>query len=296
MRTGNGAPVLVGVDGSERSLEAVRLAAEEAALRHRPLHIVHAFIWPSVRVALPPGVIHPSEGELHREAEGLLAAAADEAHKAAPDIRVLPTVIAGAAVPVLLRESRHADLLVLGDRGLGGFGSLLLGSVAVHCVAHAACPVLVVRGERRADSPVVVGVDGSTTSAGALDFAADEASRRDAELVVLHAWRNPVSAGPGDMLPLVYDPVGLEDEERRVLAEVVAGTAARDPGLRIRRELRHGPAGHLLVEASRHAGLIAVGAHGRGTFAGLLLGSVSQHVIHHAACPVAVVRDSGAGR
>ncbi len=290
MRTTSDAPILVGADGSECSVDAVRVAATEAALRRRKLRIVHAFIWPTVRVAVPPGAIRPSVGELRHAAERLLTAAADEAHKAAPDVPVETAVVVGAAVPVLLRESQHAELLVLGDRGLGGFGSLVLGSVAVHCVAHAACPVLVVRGERHADGPVVVGVDGSATSADALQYAAEEAERRNAELVVVHAWLRPVSSGAGDMLPLVYDPSSLEEEGRTVLNEALAGTVKHHPGLDPRAELLHGAAGELLAERSRQAQLLAVGARGRGAFAGLLLGSVSQYVIHHAACPVLVVR------
>ncbi|GAA0815784.1 universal stress protein [Spirilliplanes yamanashiensis] len=296
MTTTKGLPILVGADGSECSLEAVRTAAAEAALWRRPLRIVHAFIWPTVRVAVPPGAIRPSVTELRHAAESVLAEAADEAHKAAPEVPVETAVVDGSAVPVLLHDSWDADLLVLGDRGLGGFGSLVLGSVAVHCVAHAACPVLVVRGERRTEGPVVVGVDGSPASAAALECAAAEAERRGAELVVLHAWLHPVSAGPGDPLPLVYDPSIIEDAGRGILVEALAGLAERRPRLDARPELAHGAPGRLLVDRSRAAQLVVVGAHGRGAFAGLLLGSVSQYVIHHAACPVMVARGPAGGR
>lgn len=295
MTTTTDAPILVGADGSTRSLQAVGVAAAEAARRGRTLRIVHAFIWPTVRMAVPPGAFRASGAELRQGAEHLLAEAVEEARKAAPGVPVETAIVPGAAVPVLLHESRRAGLLVLGDRGLGGFGSLVLGSVAVHSLAHAACPVLVVRGEPRADGPVVVGVDGSAPSTGALDYAAEEAEIRGTDLVVGHAWLHPVSTGPGDMLPLVYDLSALEDEARSVLTEALAATVARHPGLAARPELARGAAGRFLVEQSRKAQLLVVGARGRGAFAGLLLGSVSQYVVHHAACPVMVVRGVAGG-
>ena len=113
---------------------------------------------------------------------------------------------------------------------------------------------------------------------------------RRADLVAVHAWLHPVSAGPGDMLPLVYDPDALADEERRLLGESLAGWAERYPNVVVHRELVRNRPGHALVERSAAAQLVVVGARGRGGFTGLLLGSVSQTLIHHAACPVAVVR------
>lgn len=289
------AGVVVGVDGSECSLAAVRSAAAEAVRRGRPLRIVHAFIWPLLRVPVEPSAFGPPEGGLRNQAERILAEAAEHARLAAPGLAVSTSLVDGAAAPVLLAESRHAALLVVGDRGLGGFASLVIGSVAVQAAAHAACPVLVVRGEEHggeraaerdgdgggravSGGPVVVGVDGSETSALAVGFAVEEAALRGAELVAVHAWSGPVSAGPGDMLPLVFDAARLEEEEREVLAESLVAWRERYPEVVIRPELVHGRATQHLIERSATAQLVVVGARGRGGFTGLLLGSVSQTI------------------
>jgi nucleotide-binding universal stress UspA family protein len=138
---------------------------------------------------------------------------------------------------------------------------------------------------------VVVGVDGSAMSARALDFAAEAAALRGAELVAVHVWRTPVVATPGNMMPLVYDVDLLEAEEGRVLSAALTGLDDRHPGLPVRRELGRGSAGSVLTSWSRRAQMMVVGDRGHGGFAGLLIGSVSQHLIFHSACPVAVVRD-----
>lgn len=290
MSTLAGTHVVVGVDGSDRSLAAVGAAAVEAADRGLPLRIVHAFIWPLMHVAVGPIAGGPPQSGLRHNAEQILAEAANEAHKVAAEVTVTTALIDGAAAPVLIHQSSSAALLVLGDRGLGGFTGLIVGSIAVQTVAHAACPVLVIRGTERTTGPVVVGVDGSELSALAVEFAAEAAVRRGTDLVAVHAWFGPTSPGAGEMMPLVHDPALLENEERRLLAESTAGLTERYPDLVIRREQQHGRAGHRLAEWSKSAQLVVVGARGRGGFAGLLLGSVSQALLYHSACPVAVVR------
>ncbi|MBQ1051055.1 universal stress protein [Micromonospora sp. C51] len=290
MTSNTGAPVVVGVDGSEIALHAVRAAAREAAYRHRPLRIVHAFIWPLMGVPLGPAPGAPADGGLRHQAERCLADAVAEAGKVAPEVAVTGEVVDGAASTVLLAEARDAALVVLGNRGLGGFAGLLLGSVAVQVSAHADGPVLVVRGESRADGPVVVGVDGSELSREAVRFAFEEAAWRGTDLVAVHAWLYPTPAGPGDILPLVYDLDAFRDEEERLLAEAVAGWSERYPEVPVRRRLVRGSPGRALVEESRTAQLVVVGARGRGALAGLLLGSVSHAVLHHAHSPLAIVR------
>ncbi|BFU45017.1 universal stress protein [Krasilnikovia sp. MM14-A1004] len=290
MSTSSGAPVVVGVDGSDSSLEAVRYAAVEAVSRHRPLRIVHAFAWPLLPAAAVPGAIPLPAEDMRQHAEVLLADATEQAGKAAPEVTVTAAILDGTAAQVLLREAGTAELIVLGDRGLGPISGLLLGSVAVQTVTHAACPVLVVRGQARPDGPVVVGVDGSPISMRALRAAAAAAELRRCDLVALHAWTGPASTGPGDMLPLVYEPDTVEAEERLLLAEAVAAVAGDHPDVHITQKAVHGPAREHLIDWSRRAQLLVVGARGRGGFAGLLLGSVSQHTMYQSACPTMVVR------
>ncbi|MFG3699343.1 universal stress protein [Micromonospora sp. NPDC047620] len=290
MTSNTGAPVVVGVDGSAAALDAVRVAAREAAQRQRPLRVVHAFIWPLTRVPVDPVPGAPAGAGLRNQAERYVAEAIAEAGKAAPEVAVTGVVVDGAATPVLLDESRDAALVVLGHRGLGGFAGLLIGSVTVQVSAHALCPVLVVRGEPRADGPVVVGVDGSANSTEAVAFAFEEASHRGAPLIAVQAWLFPSPVGPGDILPLVYDLDAYAAEEERVLAESVAGFAERYPDVPVRHRLVRGSPARVLVDESEAAQLVVVGARGRGPLSGLLLGSVSHAVLHHAHSPVAIVR------
>lgn len=287
MTTQAGAPVVVGIDGSTRALDAARIAAAEAARRHRPLRIVHAQHWPH----LASGDRSIAPDSLTSQAHLWLADAVTQAEKAAAGIAVVSELLIGPPVATLIKAARRSFMLVVGDRGLGGFTGLSAGSMAVHVVTHGASPVLVVRGPDKHDGPVVVGIDGSALSVQALMFAAEEASLRDTDLVVVHAWKPPTVVGPSTMMPLAYDLPPTMRQEERVLADALAGMDERHPGLTVHRQLVCGPAAKALISWSRQARLVVVGSRGRGTFAGLLLGSVSQHLIRHAPCPVLVMSD-----
>lgn len=284
------APVLVGIDGSVRSLDAVLCAASAAAARGRPLRIVYAHIWPLLHQGTPPGVPRVSAASLAEQAENDLAEAARVAASVSPDLVIGTALIPGAAAPVLISESRHAELLVLGDRGLGAFSGMIIGSIAVQAATHAHCPVLVVRGVTRDSGPVVAGVDGSAMSAAAIEFSAAEAVRRGTHLVALHAYTDVHPYGSDPETPPGHKAAVIEEGHRQALTETIAATAARFPELTIRHEAVNGSAGRLLTERSQEAQLVVVGSRGRGGFTGLVLGSVSQHLVYHAECPVAVVR------
>ncbi|MFY1576607.1 universal stress protein [Verrucosispora sp. WMMD703] len=290
MSSVSGAAVVVGVDGSEPARAAVRLAAATAARRDRPLRVVHAFIWPTLHSPVRPATESAPGGGLRARAERMVADAVEEAEATAPGLRVTGEIIDGEAAAVLLAEAPGAAMMVLGDRGAGGIAALLLGSVAVKLAAYADCPVLVARGAQHPDGAVVVGVDGSESSRRAVEFAVDEAALRGAAVLALHAYRHPVSTGPGDMQPLVYDESELRDDEDRAVAESIAGLTERYPEVPITRESVRGRAARVLTDASRQAQLLVVGGQGRGEVTGLLLGSVSQSMLHHSHCPVAVVR------
>jgi len=243
-------------------------------------------------VPLPAG---PADGGLRHLAEEMLAEAAAEARSIAPGVDVTTELVVCAPAARLIAESSEAAMIVVGNRGLGGFTGLLIGSVGIQVSAHAHCPVVVVRTGSAdevagpAAGQVVAGVDGSDRSEATLDFAFEEASLRGVGLTVLHAWIAPVSTGPGDMLPVVYDVDVINEDEARLLAETLAGWQEKYPDVPVRRLLLHGPAARELIQLSRGAELLVLGARGRGGFTGLLLGSVSHAAIQHAACPVAVV-------
>ncbi|GAA1411923.1 universal stress protein [Catellatospora coxensis] len=281
--------VVVGVDGSAAALAAVRLAAHEAARRGLDLRIVHAFIWPLMHVDVGASEAVP-EGGLRHDAERLLAEAATAASATQPDVTVTTELVTGAPAAVLLAAARHAELLVLGDRGLGGFTGLLLGSVAVQVTAHSTTPVLVARGEEHAGGPIVVGVDDSPEGAAAIEAAFAAAERRHAELLAVRTWTYPAMATLYTP-PVPADCTPVEDAERHLLAETVSTGAKLHTEVQVREQLVCGRPGRTLVQLSELAQLVVVGARGRGGFAGLLLGSVSQQALHHAACPVLVVPD-----
>jgi nucleotide-binding universal stress UspA family protein len=276
------APVLVGVDGSDSALTAVTAAVQEAKLRQSALRVVHSFIWPLFGVPLGPAAIGPPDTGLRNEADTIVRDAVRHAHAQAPDLQVDGEVITGHTLPVMVEETRTSSLVVVGSRGLGSFTGLLLGSTAVHLAAHGECPVLVMRGRPVAGGPVVVGVDGSPAGAAAVGFAFAEAAMRGTDLVAVHAGAAPP--------PPTQEPAPPRESESATLTEAMAKSRQAYPDVQVRhRDVPDDPR-KALIEASKEAGLLVVGARGRGGFAGMLLGSVSQALLQHAECPVAVVR------
>ena len=284
-------PVVAGVDGSESALEAVRWAAWEAHRRGVPLRLVSAFGWTAGHHLGDPGLGTDYLAALLQQARNEVAAAAAAAAGVAAELAIEQEVVTGFPVPVLNAEAARAQLVVLGDRGLGGFTGLLVGSVAVALATHAPCPVVVVRGLTPGappplEGPVVVGIDGSPTSEAALAFAFEAADLRGVPLVAVHTWTDYLES----TMTAVLEGDAIDAEEHRLLAERLAGWGEKYPGVPVQRLVtRYRPA-RTLVEQSQHAQLVVVGSRGRGGFAGLLLGSVSHALLHHAGCPVAVVR------
>lgn len=271
--------VIVGVDGSPSSLAAVEVAAREAHLRGAQLRIVHAF---SQQADLDP-MIH-----------GVLAQAEQRAHALSPDLDIARTVAAGDTLTVLRSESRHAVLAVVGRRGHGGFGDLLLGSTVVKLAAHGHCPVMVVRGRPDPQGPVLLAVDGSPAGASAARFAFAECALREAPLVAMHVWNTwsePTPyEGPADPLNVVVDLDRLRETHQRLLLDAVAAPRTAHPEVAVELRLERGRVRHTLLGAAREAQLLVTGARGHGGFTGMLLGSVSQALLYHADCPVTVVR------
>lgn len=285
-------PVVVGVDGSESALRAVRWAAAEAVRRHAPLLLAH--ICHLVPVRHPRQVAPPADYQAAILDQGRhwLTEATAAARRVSPDLPVTTELREGIATDVLIRESRNAQLVVLGSRGLGGFTAMLVGSVAVALAAHAHCPVVVVRSTVDApdDGPVVVGVDGSELSDAAVTFAFEVAAGHGVPLVAVHTWQDASITGAWAVLPATVDWDWLQAEEEKQLAERLAAWRDKFPQVEVRPVVaRSRPEVALLTHAAG-ARLLVVGSRGRGAVAGLGLGSVSQYLLHHAECPVAVAR------
>ncbi len=291
------APVLVGVDASEPALVAVRWGAREALARKAPLLLVAAFGWAPVNEGDDPFQIPPRDRDAQRaDAERTLARARDAAEQAAPGVEVATDLRTGTPSGLLVDLSRQARLVVVGHRGAGGFATLLLGSVGAAVAAHAACPVVVVRGAGDGvappdAAPVVVGVDGSPLSEAAVAFAVDVAVRRGAPLVAVHAWEE---IGFDMTIAAPVDPAAELGRQQALVADRMAVWHDKHPDLPIERVFVRDHPARVLRERSRGAQLVVVGSRGRGGFAGLLLGSVGQDLIRHAECPVAVVHDGAA--
>jgi nucleotide-binding universal stress UspA family protein len=292
-----GGPIVVGVDDSPPSYAALDWAIGAADRRDLALHLLHVVEW-------QPHGIEPG-AESRRRDEAVAPAARERVRTAAPDLPATDETVDGDPAGVLVDRSRHAAMIVVGNRGLGGFRSLLTGSVGVQTAAHAQCPVVVVRPHlrepSRAEEPVeqparhavgrvVVGVDGSDLSDAAVRFAFEEATLRGIGLTAVHAWRYPASSSPGEMIFAMYPRTDLGDVENKILARALAPYRERRPDVPVLSVLAQGSPAAVLVHESVGAELLVVGSRGHGGFAGLLLGSVSDAAIRHAGCPVAVIR------
>jgi nucleotide-binding universal stress UspA family protein len=285
--------VVVGLDRSDQGRAAVEWAAARAVRRHRPLRVVHAFEPSQYAVRSTVGWRPDLHGVLRNSAQRLVEETTEVLAMVYPDLDVQPRLEPGSAVEMLVEESEHADMVVVGSRGSGGFADLVIGSTTLHVASQARCPVVAVPWPPDGEAPrhgVVVGVDGSELSESAIEFAVQVASEMGEPLVALHAWTDPARLGPGVMLPLVYDPAIVADEEGLVLAESMAGWAEKFPDVRIENKVARGHAVHALVTEARHAQLLVVGSRGRGSVRSLI-GSVSHGVLHHATGPVAVVHE-----
>ncbi|WP_027659659.1 universal stress protein [Salinispora fenicalii] len=286
----NGTEILVGYDGSPDAVRAQEWALAEAARSGRSVHLAYVFEWLTMAGWTGPGggpSIWPDD-TARRQAEELVRRAAADA--TGPELTVTGELYEGPPALVLQELSARAGLLVVGSRGLGGFAGLLVGSTAGSVAAHAHCPVVVVRGDadrRERTGHVAAGVDGSEQSLLALGFAVEQAAARKVALHVLRAWRPP----PGQRPPAAPDARADTRAVRAELEESLARWRRAFPDLQITVEVAEGNPTELLVTASRNAQLVVVGSRGRGGLAGMLLGSVSQQLLHHAHSPVAVVRE-----
>ena len=297
MSTGVSDRIIVGVDGSDQSDAAIRWAATEAVMHNAPLTLLYVAppgvaVW-GMGYAMAPlpydyGKIEEEEGKRILEAARVTASAAVSTDT---PIRVDTDFVFGSPMSTLIDATKDAKMIVVGSRGHGAWQRAALGSMSSALVHHAHCPVTVIHdpteGERQRTGPVVVGVDGSPASELATSIAFDEASRRGADLVAIHAWLDRKTlAVPVESWP------DFQPRAEETLAERLAGWAEKYPDVAVERRVFFDQAAKHLVEAAESAQLTVVGSHGRGGFAGMLLGSVSTAIVHAVRTPVIVARRS----
>lgn len=275
-------PIVVGVDGSRSALRAVRWAAAEALRRRSPIELVAVYEAP---VGSHGGIVDPVtiRTALRDQDSNQLRAARSVVAEVAPGLRPSSVLAAAPAVPLLAKESLSASMLVLGCRGLDGATGLAVGSTAVALAGRVRRPMVVVRGEEGGQAPtrgpVVVDVDGAVTSEAAVAYAFAEAALHGADLVAVHAWHESPT----------------RQRVHETFAEQLAGWEEKYPEVLVHREaVRERPSDALLRYAA-DARLLVVGTRGRGGAAGSLIGSTSRRVLHHAPCPVVIVRTGADG-
>ncbi|MGV9306641.1 universal stress protein [Nonomuraea sp. NPDC003727] len=278
--------IVAGFDGSAAAKAAVEWGADDALRLGVPLRIVYAVDrWPYQIAAFPaqewPDTLIQAGQKLLAEAEAVVRARR-------PEVTVDTRLVQGSPSAVLVEAAGEAAEVVVGSRGLGGFTGMLLGSVSMHVAGHSPCPVVVVRdAPEPARGEIVVGVDDAPGGEPALAYAFEQAKLRGSRLRALHAWELPVHVySPG----LVYDLDEIRERQLKVVAETIAACRANHPEVEVVEDVRQAHPVQALTEASAQADLVVVGSHGRNPVERALLGSVSRGVLHHATCPVAVVR------
>ena len=303
--------IVVGVDGSEHGQCALVWAAREAERRQLPLHIVTAYSVPIFAASgLDGGYATVDDSVIREGADAIVRQALDKVSGYAIDVDA--SVENGDAAGVLLDLSSEAALLVFGSRGRGGFVGRLLGSVSSALPAHAKCPTVTVplycadrlgestedkhikaehakAGPRTVENVVAVGVDGSEQARVAVLEAAEQAQRMGAKLRVICAV--PQYSGSLAWVPAPLDRDALFADIKVQLDAGADWLRSHFPSLPMETELRDGSPVDVLVETSRSVELVVLGTRGRGGFAGMLLGSTSDGVLHHSKGPVMVVPD-----
>lgn len=288
--------VVVAVDGSEASQNAVRWAANTANKRGVPLRLAASYTMPQFLYA--EGMVSPQElfDELQSETMDMIEAARVVAHEVAPDIKIGYVIAEGSPIDMLLDMSSDVTMIVMGSRGLGGLSGMVMGSVSAAVVSHADCPVVVVRSDNHVTEtnkygPVVVGVDGSDVSQRATEFAFEEAQARGAKLVAIHTWMDmQVQASLAGLAAAQQEWEIIEKEQTTLLKDRLQPLLERFPDVEVEMVITRDRPVRALEDCAHNAQLLVVGSHGRGGFRGMLLGSTSRALLQSAPCPMVVVR------
>ncbi len=284
--------VVVGIGGSDYVDDiALNWAAEEAQRRNCTLRLVAACNWVGTFGRADVYVTDPDLGlaDVRRAARLSLARAERAVRRWHPAVAISTAIIEATAAEALVVESATARLIVVGSRQLKAVGSFMLGSVSAELACRSQCPVVVVRGPAAAagePSRIIAGIDGSPDSEPVLRFAFEEASLTGQPLHVSLVW----SLGLHRITPWRRSAAdSLATAAKLTLAEALAGWQENYPDVVLTSAVECGNPADVLVAESHAQWLLVVGSRAHSATAGTMLGSVSQDVLHHATCPVAVV-------
>lgn len=279
--------IIVGFDGSADAQRAVEWATEEGARRGLGVVVVQSWKEPVFASQSWTEAWEDPKG-LESAARATFVAAIEDLSSRHAGVEVSTSLVDEPPARALVAASAEAAMVVVGARGRGGFASLLLGSVSQRVASTAATTVVVVRGAARPDGEVVVGIDGSELSRKALAWASEAARLRSVPLRVVQAWSFLTPAG-------VHGPENFrsdytQEDASQVANQVVEEVLGADHGLDVEVEAPCDLPAKALVERAATAGLLVVGSRGVSPLERLTLGSVSVQLLHHADCPVAIVR------
>ncbi|WP_338693131.1 universal stress protein [Streptomyces sp. Q6] len=281
-------PLIVGVDGSEPSLQALDWAVDEAVRRSVALRVVHASRWEWYEGHQPSFDVH--RRSVRQYAEHIVAQAAERAARRSSEVKLDTQVVPEDPSAALIEAAKDASAVVVGSRGRGVLSGLLLGSVSLPVAAYAETPVVVVRGGDANLSAgfgqITVGVGEARQATAALEFALREAELRGAEVFAVRTWRCPAHEG------VAYPTSDSEAHQVRAeneLESALGAPRAAHASVPLRAHAHEGRARDVLLEASALSDLLVVGARRRDGRVGLQLGPVNHAVLHHSACPVAIV-------
>jgi nucleotide-binding universal stress UspA family protein len=275
-------PIVVGYDGSADADRALEWAIATAKLRRRPVRLV------AVHDDAAPAWLSERVEDARRHATSELSATGDR--PGGLSVTVMQPRYEEAS-HALLRFTDDADLVVLGAQGHGFLSGMVIGSVSQHLSRHAKCPVVVVREPHDAKARrIVVGYDDSPGSEQAMNFAFEAAELSKAPITVIHGWRYSTAGTAGMYMPMSHNIAEELSSEQTALRESLAGWIEKHPEVAVELEAIPLHSVRVLSDASEHAAMVVVGSRGRGAFTGMLLGSVSLGVLHHAHCPVVVAR------
>lgn len=284
--------VIVGVDGSEDSLRAVRYALGEALLHDGSVHVIHgiddAAMVGTWGVLYDPSLLEEAGREAVKEALALLAA------EGLPADRMRGDVLPGNPAQVLVRASEEGDRIIMGRRAGGGLERMFVGSTSVAVATTAHCPVVVISAAANPDSTdvhgvvgVCVGSDGPIRGTGAMGWAFEEAVARKASVRILHVIQPPTTLFGGRK---VLEPERREQLLANAQEQIEAGIAAyrtAHPEVEVVVDITVGQAIDTLIERSSGLDMLIMGAH---SGFGQSLGGVVRGVMSHAMCPVGLIR------